>query len=172
MLAFGYTSYSTVANMTPASDSSTTGAAPASHRVIPPELAEPVRRASQLVCQQAAWQTACSISRHAASPLGCRGPDRACYGVMKSGRIRARTIAKTPNSVSAPSPKFRRVRRVDSIEVVRRLIEGGFLDVPRPERSSVSRFQRMYGERARLAPKRLHDLVIGQTESAPPITAR
>jgi hypothetical protein len=38
MLAFGYTSYSTVANMTPASDSSTTGAAPASHRVNPARI--------------------------------------------------------------------------------------------------------------------------------------
>jgi hypothetical protein len=65
------------------------------------------------------------------------------YGVMESGRIKARAIAKTPNSVSAPSPKFQRVRRVDSTEVVRKLIEGGFLDVPHPERSSVSRFQQM-----------------------------
>jgi hypothetical protein len=43
---------------------------------------------------------------------------------MELGSIRARAIAKTPNSVSATSPKFQRVRRVDSIEVVRRLIGG------------------------------------------------
>jgi hypothetical protein len=78
-----------------------------------------------------------------AQAAGSRGPDSVCYGVMESGRIRARTIAKTPNKASAPSPKFLRVRRVDSIEVVRRLMEGRFLDVPSPERSSVSRFQRM-----------------------------
>jgi hypothetical protein len=42
---------------------------------------------------------------------------------MVSGRIRARAIAMTPNSVSAPSPKFQRVRWIESIEVVRRLIE-------------------------------------------------
>jgi hypothetical protein len=45
------------------------------------------------------------------------------YGVMESGRIRASAIAKTPNNVSAPSPKFQRVRRIDLIEVVRRFIE-------------------------------------------------
>jgi hypothetical protein len=56
----------------------------------------------------------------------------AAYGVKESGRAKARAIAKTPNSVSAPNPKFQRVRPVHSIEVVRRLIEGGFLDVPRP----------------------------------------
>ena len=45
------------------------------------------------------------------------------YGVMELGRIRASAIAKTPNNVSAPSPKFQRVRRIDLIEVVRRFIE-------------------------------------------------
>jgi hypothetical protein len=35
MLAFGYTSYSTVANVAPASYPSTTGAVPASHKVSP-----------------------------------------------------------------------------------------------------------------------------------------
>ena len=48
---------------------------------------------------------------------------------MESGRMRASAIAKTPNSVSAPSPKFQRVTRIDLIEVVIRFI-GGFLDVP------------------------------------------
>jgi hypothetical protein len=43
--------------------------------------------------------------------------------------------------VSATSPKFQRVRRVDSIEVVRRLMGDSVL--PRPGRSSASRFQRM-----------------------------
>jgi hypothetical protein len=73
---------------------------------------------------------------------GDGGVVRACYGVMELGSIRARAIAKTPNSVSATSPKFQRVRRVDSIEVVRRLMEGDSV-VPRPGRSSASRFQRM-----------------------------
>jgi hypothetical protein len=35
MLAYGYRSFSTVANMAPASSPSTTGAVPASHRVSP-----------------------------------------------------------------------------------------------------------------------------------------
>jgi hypothetical protein len=73
---------------------------------------------------------------------GDGGVVRARYGVMELGRIRARAIAKTPNSVSATSPKFQRVRWVDSIEVVRRLMEGDSV-VPRPGRSSASRFQRM-----------------------------
>jgi hypothetical protein len=34
------------------------------------------------------------------------------YGVMELGRVRARAIAKTPNSVSATSPTFQRVRWV------------------------------------------------------------
>jgi hypothetical protein len=38
----------------------------------------------------------------------------ATYGVKESGRAKARAIAKTPNSVSAPSPKFQRVRPVES----------------------------------------------------------
>jgi len=59
---------------------------------------------------------ACRVARISAAPV-------AAYGVMESGKNRARAIAKTPNSVSAPSPKFQRVRRVDSTEVVRRLIE-------------------------------------------------
>jgi hypothetical protein len=63
---------------------------------------------------------------------------------MELGRIRARAIAKTPNS--AISPKFQRVRWFDSIEVVRRLMEGDSV-VPRPGRSSASGFQRMKGER-------------------------
>jgi hypothetical protein len=70
---------------------------------------------------------------------GDGGVVRACYGVMELGSIRARAIAKTPNSVSATSPKFQRVRRVDSIEVVRKLMERDSV-VPRPGRSSASRF--------------------------------
>jgi hypothetical protein len=58
---------------------------------------------------------------------------------MGLGRTRARAIAKTPNSVSATSPKFQRVRWVDSIEAVRRLMEGDSV-VPRSGRSSASRF--------------------------------
>jgi len=59
------------------------------------------------------------------------GVVRNCYGAMELGRIRAREIAKTPSSVTATSPKFQRVRWVDSIEVVRELMEGDSL-VPRP----------------------------------------
>ena len=49
---------------------------------------------------------------------------------------------KAELDVSAPSPKSQRVRRVDSIDEVRSLMEADSI-VPRPERSSVSRFQRM-----------------------------
>jgi hypothetical protein len=66
------------------------------------------------------------------------------YGVMESGRIRARAIAKTPNSVSAPSPKFQRVRRVDSIEVVRRLMKADSI-VPRRSPGTVFALQRYGG---------------------------
>jgi hypothetical protein len=65
-----------------------------------------------------------AFSRRPAGPCRDGGVVRSCYGVMELGSIRARAIAKTPNSVSATSPKFQRVRRVDSIEVVRRLMEG------------------------------------------------
>jgi hypothetical protein len=44
--------------------------------------------------------------------------------------MRARAIAKTPNSVSAPSPKFQRVRWVDSIEAVTGIIERDSHEVP------------------------------------------
>jgi hypothetical protein len=43
------------------------------------------------------------------------------YGVMESGNIRARAIARAPNSARAVNPKFRRVRRFGSIGVSRRL---------------------------------------------------
>jgi hypothetical protein len=44
---------------------------------------------------------------------------------MKSRQDESEAIAETPNTVSAPSPKFQRGRRVDSIEAVRGLIERG-----------------------------------------------
>ena len=51
---------------------------------------------------------------------------------MESGRIRASAIAKTPNNVNAPSPKFQRVRRIDLIEVVRGFIERDSWMFPAP----------------------------------------
>jgi len=45
------------------------------------------------------------------------------YGVMESGNIRARAIARAPNSARAVNPKLRRVRRFGSIGVSRRLME-------------------------------------------------
>jgi hypothetical protein len=81
-------------------------------------------RSSKTGAEASAWQTI--TTTRLTSSFVVLG-----YGVMVSGRIRARAIAKTPNSVSAPSPKFQRVRRIKSIEVVRRPI-GGSLDVPHP----------------------------------------
>jgi hypothetical protein len=90
-----------------------------------PGDARPIHTALEQVCARGQGRT----GKSAAGDLL-----RIRYGAMESGKIRARAIASTPNSARAVNPKFRRFRRIDAIEVSRRLMENDSF-APQPQGS-------------------------------------